>query len=118
MLTSEVTRNPNQRVVPLSSELINDMQEFEGREYQSSYKTTNQDDNALKRKTSISELIRNKFYGPTSSDESENESDETIDSIETSSLNLILYNKGKLKIPCTSKSFRKFHSSTDLSYTW
>lgn len=117
MLTSEVTRNPNQRVVPLSSELINDMQEFEGREYQSSYKTTNEDDNALKRKTSISELIRNKFYGPTSSDESENECD-NIDSIETSSLNLILYNKGKLKIPCTSKSFRKFHSSTDLSYTW
>lgn len=117
MLTSEVTRNPNQRVVPLSSELINDMQEFEGREYQSSYKTTNEDGNALKRKTSISEMIRNKFYGPTSSDESENESD-TIDSIETSSLNLILYNKGKLKIPRTSTSFRKFHSSTDLSYTW
>lgn len=114
MLTSEVPRNPNQRVVPLSSQLIIDMKEFEGREYQTSHKTTDEDDKSLKKKMSISEMIRNKFKDPSSSEESENESDNQL---EMNSLNGILYNEGQFKVPCPSRSFRKFRSSTDLSYT-
>lgn len=108
MISSEATRRPNQRMIPLSSQLVKDMLAFEGREYQSIQKT-DRHGTALRKKPSLSKKIREKFRDPPiHSNETDSEKDNQL---ETSSSDQMLNNEDR-----DQEGKEKFRSSTDISY--